>query len=209
MIPSRPDLRRFIQPLEPPVSDAQAKRLHANFVEIQQMTNRDGVDTLRYSLHATAIGLLVIASTSIGLCHVAFVEGAEAAEADLTRLFPHACLRATADAQHGRAVSFIKQDTQGQQAIMLHVAGTDFQINVWQALLKIPTSTLCTYAQIAETVGRPKATRAVGSAIGANPAAFLIPCHRVVRGDGDIGGFKWGQERKFALIERETKEYAA
>lgn len=67
MIPSRPDLRRFIQPLEPPVSDAQAKRLHANFVEIQQMTNRDGVDTLRYSLHATAIGLVIIGSILIDL----------------------------------------------------------------------------------------------------------------------------------------------
>ena len=87
--------------------------------------------------------------------------------------------------------------------IPLHLKGTEFQCKVWEALLEIPYGTITTYSNIAEKVGRPKAQRAVGTAIGKNPILFLIPCHRVVAANGKLGGFYWGIDKKVMLLNRE------
>ncbi len=88
----------------------------------------------------------------------------------------------------------------------LSLTGTPFQRQVWQQLLSIPVGTLTTYQKIAEAVGRPTAVRAVANAIGANPVAWLIPCHRVVRSDGQLGGYRWGVERKRAMLDWEQQK---
>ena len=98
------------------------------------------------------------------------------------------------------ACIFNKKD---KQTLPLHVQGTNFQINVWQALLKIPKGQLTSYGQLARDIGNPKASRAVGSAVGANPIAFLIPCHRVIRATGVIGDYRWGATRKRSMINWE------
>lgn len=82
----------------------------------------------------------------------------------------------------------------------LYLEGTEFQMKVWEALIEIPTNTTTTYADIAEKVGKPKAVRAVGTAVGANPIAYLVPCHRVIRTDGTLGGYRWGLEVKMKIL---------
>ena len=90
-----------------------------------------------------------------------------------------------------------------QSEIKIHIKGTDFQIKVWEALLKIPMGELSTYASIATSINNPNASRAVGSAIGDNPVAFIIPCHRVIQTGGGLGGYRWGLERKERLLASE------
>jgi len=87
--------------------------------------------------------------------------------------------------------------------VSLYVRGTDFQLQVWRALLEVPPGEITTYGRLAEAVGRPGAARAVGGAVAANPVAYLIPCHRVVRTSGELGGYRWGVERKRAMLEWE------
>ena len=88
--------------------------------------------------------------------------------------------------------------------LSLFVQGTNFQINVWQALLNIKEGEVASYGEIAKIMGKPKAARAVGTAIGANPVAFIIPCHRVIRQSGSLGGYRWGVTRKHAMLAREA-----
>ena len=99
---------------------------------------------------------------------------------------------------------------QGQQVnterLSLHVTGSEFQIKVWQALLDIPLGHTATYTDIANTVGHSEAVRAVGTAIGSNPVAFLVPCHRVIRKSGELGGYRWGVSRKQAIIDWEKRQ---
>ena len=97
----------------------------------------------------------------------------------------------------------------GSEKLQLLVCGTLFQIQVWRALLLIPWGSVATYSQMAERVGRPRAVRAVGTAIGANPIAWLIPCHRVLRSDGQLGGYRWGLERKRACLDYEKQQLTA
>ena len=91
-----------------------------------------------------------------------------------------------------------------QRPLSLWVKGTNFQVSVWRALLALDQGALTTYGDVAASIGRPKAVRAVGSAVGANPLALIIPCHRVIRADGEIGGYRWGETRKRALLAREA-----
>lgn len=91
---------------------------------------------------------------------------------------------------------------------MLHVKGTNFQIQVWRALLHIPFGNLTTYQKLAQAIGRPTAARAIGNAVGANPVSYLIPCHRVIRGSGALGGYRWGLERKTAILGWEASHNA-
>src|SRR6185437_1351105 len=101
---------------------------------------------------------------------------------------------------------FFSGNWQDMQKIKLHLKGTAFQLKVWEALLKIPAGKLSTYASIANTIKHPKAARAVGSAVGDNPIAYLIPCHRVIRSTGIIGDYHWGSTRKTAIIGWESSK---
>lgn len=153
-----------------------------------------------YGFHATAFGECCIAFSSEGICALIFHENQEEAIADINRRFQ----KTNFNQDNKKAAELIQQIFEKSEKPVLNLIGTDFQISVWRALQQIPKSETTTYAKIAKLIGRPKAVRAVGSAIGANPISFLIPCHRVIRTDGKIGGYRWGLERKKSMLENEN-----
>jgi AraC family transcriptional regulator of adaptative response/methylated-DNA-[protein]-cysteine methyltransferase len=147
------------------------------------------------SLFDTAIG-----STNKGICHLAFTDDETAALNFLKNKFPNAHFKKISDLFQQNALAIFNCDWKNLNSIKLHLKGTNFQIKVWETLLKIPTGRLTTYGKIANQIEKPKASRAVGTAIGANPVAFLIPCHRVIQSSGIFGGYHWGSTRKVAII---------
>lgn len=190
-------------------------RLHDLFVNTEAVTPGEykshGVGlTIRYGLHFTPYGKCLIATTERGICHLGFVQTSEGSTIDnlvadwkqakmiedynttaplIARIFP--------DRETGS--DFDKADYR----LKLHLRGTNFQIKVWEALLKIPTGAVTTYEHIAAQIGNPNAIRAVGTAVGHNPIAVLIPCHRVIRKAGEFGNYRYGIARKKALLARE------
>lgn len=159
--------------------------------------------TIRWTIAETSLGSMLVAATEKGICRLSFNEGVEALE----RRFPDAELvEGGSDfaALVRRVVAAVEQPGTGQD-IPLDVRGTAFQERVWQELRRIPPGETRTYAEIAAAAGKPTAVRAAGSANGANNVAVLIPCHRVVRSDGTLGGYAYGTDIKRALLEREAK----
>jgi AraC family transcriptional regulator of adaptative response/methylated-DNA-[protein]-cysteine methyltransferase len=159
---------------------------------------------LAYSFGESPFGEVIVASSSKGICYMAFADSHPSALAELERRFPMASLLqgATEMAQIAMSVFHSNQDNLPQ--IPLHLNCTKFQLQVWNELLKIPLGGLSSYAHIAKQIGKPGASRAVGTAIGKNPIAFLIPCHRVVRSNGEVGGYMWGSNRKSAILAWEA-----
>ena len=147
--------------------------------------------------------------TPRGICHLAFVAPVTRKES-LARLehdWPLAHLVADQDATRGTATEAFPPPGSGKvPALALHVKGTNFQLKVWRALLEIPVGTVTTYGALASAIGDPKASRAVGTAVGSNPVSYLIPCHRVIRASGELGGYAWGVERKKVMIFKERIE---
>ena len=131
---------------------------------------------------------------------MAFEEDKENALRDLQSRFPNASFFERKDDFQQNALSIFNKDWSKLNTIKLHLKGTDFQLKVWQSLLRIPMGRLSTYGQIAQNIDHAKAARAVGTAIGSNPVAFLIPCHRVIQSTGLLGGYEWGTLRKTAMI---------
>ena len=181
-------------------------RLHDLFVNIEGMTPgeyKNGGQALRinYSFAETPFGWVMVASTDKGICHLAFVdEGEEEALGSLKQLFPNAAYTQCPARKQEDALSVFNRDWSKPDEIKLHLKGTSFQLKVWETLLKIPAGGLTTYADLATKSGHEGACRAVGTAIGRNPVAFLIPCHRVIKATGDIGNYHWGEVRKEAII---------
>lgn len=180
-------------------------RLHDLFVNIEGMTPgeyKNGGEnlTINYSFAETPFGNILVASTPKGICHIAFTEYAEDALEDLKTKFPNAVYQQFADAAQQHALYIFRQDWDRISEIKLHLKGTDFQLKVWETLLKIPAGQLTTYGAVAREIGLPSASRAVGSAIGANPVAFIIPCHRIIQSTGLLGQYHWGSTRKTAII---------
>lgn len=165
---------------------------------------RDGGrgETIHWVVAKTSLGPLLIAATRRGLCRIAFEEDAAA----LRERFPKAVLQpAGADFADLAARAVAEVERPGSDpSLPLDVRGTAFQEAVWQALRAIPVGETRSYGEIASSIGAPLAVRAVGSACGANPVAIAIPCHRALRGDGSLGGYAWGLERKTALLAREA-----
>jgi AraC family transcriptional regulator of adaptative response/methylated-DNA-[protein]-cysteine methyltransferase len=194
-------------------------RLHDLFVRVEGMTPgeyaRGGAGlTIRYGFADSLFGRLLVASTSRGICHMAFMDAGDEGGDGLARLrllFPAAQIDKGDAACHDDAVAALAGDWSGPEPIRLHLRGTPFQMKVWEALLRIPGGALASYGDVAAAIGRPSAARAVATAIAANPVAVLIPCHRVIRQSGHIGGYAWGMARKHALIGREAaaRELAA
>lgn len=156
---------------------------------------------VRWSIAETSVGDVLIAATDRCVCRLSFGETA----ADLARRYPDAELVAGGEEFQSlvqRIVGAIENRLPADD-IALDLVGTDFQRAVWRELQAIPSGQTRTYAQIAAAVGRPSAVRAAGSANGANPVAVLVPCHRVIRSDGSLGGYAWGDGIKRALLERE------
>jgi len=149
----------------------------------------------------TPFGECCIAFSDDGICALIFPETREGAYADLENRFPETDFQQNDE----KAARFVRRIFEKGETLTLNPIGTDFQLSIWHALQRIPLGKTSTYAEIAEFIGRPKAVRAVGTAIGANPIAFLIPCHRVLRTDGGLGGFRWGLECKKKMLAWEKK----
>jgi len=152
-----------------------------------------------FGFHDTPFGECCIAFSIDGICALTFSETRVSALDDMERRFPEVDFIQN---DH-KAAQLVRQIFENGKIPTLNPIGTEFQLSIWRALQKIPKGKTTTYAEIAQTIGRPKAVRAVGTAIGANPIAYLIPCHRVIRSDGSLGGFRWGLECKIKMLEWE------
>ncbi len=164
-------------------------------------------ERISYAVANSYLGPVLVAATARGVCAIEFGAGPEALRSRLAARFPGAELH-EGDAAFAetvaRVVAFIEAPA-GSLDLPLDIQGTAFQRRVWAALREIPAGETASYAEVARRVGQPGAARAVAQACAANPLAVAIPCHRVLRGDGSLGGYRWGVERKRALLERERR----
>ncbi len=182
-----------------------SSRLHDLFVTIEGMTPgefKNGGESLsiRYSFAESPFGQLLVASTDRGICHIGFSENEKKSILDLRREFPRAEFLKSATPLHEQALRVFQHDWSDIAQIKLHLKGAPFQLKVWEALLRIPFGNMRTYSHVAATIGNSQATRAVASAIAANPVAYVIPCHRVITASGVIGKYHWGGVRKTSII---------
>ena len=180
-------------------------RLHDLFINIEGMTPAEykngGKDlAINYSFAESPFGKILVASTKKGICYMAFADYEATAFSAMQNHFPNAHFRQIVDLIQQNALYIFTHDWTKLNQIKLHLKGTHFQLKVWQILLKIPLGQLTTYRAIANKIENPNASRAVGTAIGSNPVAFLIPCHRVIQSTGVFGGYMWGNTRKTAII---------
>lgn len=183
-------------------------RLHDLFVNIEGMTPgeyKNGGEhlSISYNFADTPFGTILAASTTKGICHLAFADDETGAINVLRQKFPNAKYTQNTDSFQTEALNAFVHGTSAD-TVKLHLKGTPFQLKVWEALLNIPTGNLITYGGIAKMVDSPKASRAVGSAVGDNPVAFIIPCHRVIQSTGIMGNYHWGSSRKAAMIGWES-----
>jgi AraC family transcriptional regulator of adaptative response/methylated-DNA-[protein]-cysteine methyltransferase len=183
-------------------------RLHDLIVKLEAMTPAEaarggaGVQ-IDYGVAATPFGLMLAGCTPRGVCHLAFVDTASqaAARGELLRNWPGAQLNWNPEAIATLANRiWPPARAAAGPPIKVWVRGTAFQLQVWRALLALGASDRTSYGALAEQIGQPRAARAVGAAVGANPVAWLIPCHRVLRASGELGGYHWGVERKRAML---------
>lgn len=184
-----------------------AGRLHDLFVAAEAVTpgeyrrRGEGV-RIAYGLHETPFGRALLASTERGVCALSFVEEGGEAEAvrELRERWSGAEIAEDAQATAGAAArAFAPPGAEGGP-LALHLRGTNFQLRVWEALLRVPPGHLVTYGDLAAHLGSPGASRAVAGAVARNPVGWLIPCHRVIRGLGVVGGYRWGTARKRAIL---------
>jgi AraC family transcriptional regulator, regulatory protein of adaptative response / methylated-DNA-[protein]-cysteine methyltransferase len=185
-------------------------RLHDLFVTAEAVTPGEyktrGVGvTIRYGIHPTPFGKCLIATTERGICHLSFVQ---TSEGDAIDNLVADWKQATMIEDYRSTVPLIEpifdlRYNHRGKPLNVHLRGTNFQLRVWEALLQIPPGEITTYAGVASRIGNPGATRAVGTAVGHNPIAVLIPCHRVIRKVGDFGNYRYGALRKKALLARE------
>ena len=180
-------------------------RLHDLFINIEGMTPAEYKNggknlTINYSFAESPFGNMIVASTQKGICYMAFNEDEQQGLRNLKSKFPNALFHQKLDLIQQNALFIFQNDWSKLNEIKLHLKGTEFQLKVWETLLKIPKGQLATYGSIAQKIKKPNASRAVGTAIGSNPVAFLIPCHRVIQSSGNFGGYMWGNTRKTAII---------
>ena len=183
-------------------------RLHDLFVTHEAMSPgewkaRGGGLTIRYAFHPSPFGAALVMTTERGLCGLAFADlgGEQAALEDMVRRWPNA-----AYVEDGEATSpyinriFDRSQWLSDRPLKVVLIGSDFQVRVWQSLLKIPFGKAVTYADVARDIRQPTASRAVGAAIGANPISFVVPCHRALGKTGALTGYHWGLTRKRAIL---------
>jgi AraC family transcriptional regulator, regulatory protein of adaptative response / methylated-DNA-[protein]-cysteine methyltransferase len=182
-------------------------RLHDLFVTTEAVTpgefksRGEGV-IIRYGIHASPFGTCLIALTDRGICHLGFVQMSEGQAIDnLMADWKNA--RMVEDSRATRPLVNAIFEAAPGTPLHLHLRGSNFQLKVWEALLQIPSGSVTTYDGLAQRIGQPGASRAVGTAVGHNPIAVLIPCHRVIRKVGEFGNYRYGAVRKKALLARE------
>ncbi|MGP9666421.1 bifunctional transcriptional activator/DNA repair enzyme AdaA [Halomonas sp. AOP22-C1-8] len=178
-------------------------RLYDHFVQLEAVTpgehKRQGEGVcIEYGVHATPLGSVLVAVTPRGVCRMGFVDATSTDEllARLAKEWPRSTLN-----HHPAATAYVVDALLATSktkpgTLSLHVTGTNFQVAVWRALLTIPEGQLASYTHIAQALGMPKSSRAVGNAVGANPIALWIPCHRVIQQSGALGGYRWGVAKK-------------
>jgi AraC family transcriptional regulator of adaptative response/methylated-DNA-[protein]-cysteine methyltransferase len=187
-------------------------RLHDLFVTCEAVTpgefkrKGDGLQ-IAYGIHPTPFGECLLAVTGRGICSLMFVQNGDR-EAALAA-FRHDWQKAELSQDPDRTRPLLEQvfSSPGGTGLPLHLLGTNFQIKVWEALLRIPSGALTTYTAVAQSIGRPSAARAVSNAVAHNPIAYIIPCHRVIRESGEMGGYRYGIPRKRAMLEWETARF--
>jgi len=200
------------------VSDAlglsSGSRLYDHFVHLEAVTPGEyklggaGL-TIEYAVHETPFGTAFIATTPRGICSFSFCEHAEIDEhlAALQKKWRHATLRENREQTQAVVQAMFGTEKKIDRPVSLYVSGTNFQISVWKALLQIPPAKVVSYSQVANAIGHPGSARAVGLAVGANPIALLIPCHRVIQQSGKLGGYHWGLTRKQAIHAWESARH--
>ena len=170
---------------------------------------------IRYGFHATPFGTCIIGATARGICHLSFLDqdGSTRRAAILRELksdWPRAVLRHHSQSTRGLASTVFDRGAGARaEKIPVLLVGTPFRLKVWEALLKIPSGRVLSYHDVARSIASPNACRAVGTAVGANPVAYLIPCHRVIRETGIVGNYRWGRARKLAMLAWENGLQAA
>ncbi|MBW3630691.1 MAG: methylated-DNA--[protein]-cysteine S-methyltransferase [Gemmatimonadetes bacterium] len=164
--------------------------------------------TIHHGVHSSPFGDCLVAATERGVCALTFLDeaGVPSALAGVAARWPSATLVESPEATRPLAERIFAERTAGP--VRLHLDGTNFQIRVWEALLRIPGGSVVTYEQIANSLGSPRAVRAVGTAVGRNPIAYAIPCHRVIRKTGAFGEYRWGAARKRAILGWEAARSA-
>jgi len=183
-------------------------RLHDLFVNVEGVTpgeyKRGGAGLIiRHGVHDSPFGPCLLMHTERGICGLAFVDEDDERQglASMAARWPNAELVEDAAAGAELASRIFSPRSGDRLTVLLH--GTPFQIQVWEALLRIPAGAVTSYQALADSLGKPNASRAVGTANGANPVSYLIPCHRVIRKSGALGGYRWGLGRKLAMLSRE------
>ena len=193
---------------------SSGSRLYDHFVQLEAVTPGEyklggaGL-TIEYAVHDTPFGQAFIATTPRGVCRFAFLDSAEPDEqlSGLRIQWPNALVRENRQRTLAVIESMFGGARKADRPVSLHVSGTNFQVSVWKALLQIAPAKVASYAQVAGAIGRPASARAVGQAVGANPVAFLIPCHRVIQQSGQLGGYRWGETRKQAIHAWEAARF--
>lgn len=188
-----------------------SSRLHDLFVNLEALTPGEyktkgrGIQ-IEYGFHPSPFGQCLVARTRRGVCFLGFVEdnAQEAAIEDMRSRWPLAEYNDNPGATLPTIKMIFNPAKRGSESLNLLVRGTNFQVQVWNALLRIPAGQVTSYSAIARWLGKPGASRAVGTAVGSNPVSWLIPCHRVLRNDGGLGGYHWGETRKNALLAWEA-----
>jgi AraC family transcriptional regulator of adaptative response/methylated-DNA-[protein]-cysteine methyltransferase len=193
---------------------SSGSRLYDHFVHLEAVTPgeyRMGGASLiiEHAVQDTPFGKAFIAITPKGICNFSFLESTHAGGhlADLHKKWPHAVIRENRQRTLAVIQAMFGGEKKPDRPASLYVSGTNFQVSVWKALLQIPPATVVSYSRVASAIGHPNSARAVGTAIGVNPVAFLIPCHRVIQQSGKLGGYHWGEIRKQAIHAWESARY--
>ena len=192
---------------------SSGSRLYDHFVQMEAVTPgefklRGAGLAIEYGVHETPFGLAFLAATPRGICKLVFVDNRDI-QVPLTELseqWPCAMIQENQQLVGDLLAGVFSSQKPVDRPLSLYVSGTNFQINVWKALMQIPSGKVASYSHIATAIGHPTAARAVGMAAGANPVAFLIPCHRVIQQSGKLGGYHWGINRKHAIHAWETAQ---
>ena len=161
--------------------------------------------TINYSIYSVPFGRVLIASTPKGICFLMPAAMKWEPETTLKRHFPKARFRCRTVALHKKALLLLRHRYDKVPSLCLHLYGTPFQLEVWRDLLNIPVGMVTTYQHVADRIGRPKAARPVGQAVGANPVMHIVPCHRVIRTDGSLAGFHWDISLKIKFLNAEAQ----
>lgn len=193
---------------------SSGSRLYDHFVQLEAVTpgeyKKGGAGLIiEHAIHNTPFGKAFIATTGRGICQFVFLDYSDinVTLSDLSRKWPHADIHENHQGTRAIIESMFDSKKTLDRPLSLYVSGTNYQVKVWKALLQIPPGKVVSYSQVAEDIGHPRSARAVGTAVGANPTAFLIPCHRVIQQSGRLGGYHWGETRMHAIHAWESARY--